>query len=183
MLAPGRGLLATFRFPRVPERFIDAGLDGAVERFKEIVSTIRNLRQSFNIAPGTPVPVVISCERGRGLDGVLGRFREPMRTLARIADLEIGEALAKPPGSAAAGLAGFEIYVPLAGIVDIDVERARLQRELEKITRDSGKIAARLGDSRFVERAPAEVVEQERRRFDDMADRKTRVERILEDLG
>jgi len=183
LLAPGRGMLAAFRFPGVPERFADAGLAEEVQSFKEIVATIRNLRQSFNIPPGAAVPAVISCERGRGFDRRLERFREPIRLLAKTSELEIGEGLAKPPGSAAAGLAGIDVYVPLAGLVDIEVEKARISRELEKISRERDKVAARLGDARFVEKAPPAVVAEERRRFDDMSDRRARIARILEDLG
>ena len=183
MLAPGRGLLAASRFPGVPDRFADAGLAEEVESFKEIVATIRNLRQSFNIPPGTPVPAIVSCEGGRGLDRRLERFREPIRLLAKTADLVIGEGLPKPPGSAAAGLAGADIYVPLVGLVDIEVEKSRISRELEKISRERDKIASRLADARFVEKAPPAVVAEERRRHDDMSDRRARIARILEDLG
>ena len=89
----------------------------------------------------------------------------------------------KPAGSVAAGLAGLEIYLPLDGVVDLAEERARLKKELEKLGVECDKIAVRLEDGRFVQRAPAEVVARERERFEEMSDRRGRLERILEDIG
>jgi valyl-tRNA synthetase len=183
MLSPGSPMLASCRFAGIPERCFDAALEADVAFFKEIVSTIRNLRQSFNISPGKSVPAIINCEHGRGLPERLEPFRESMRLLAKVDDLTVAEGAVKPRGSAAAGLASIEIYLPLTGIVDIDAERKRLGKDLGKITRECEKIASRLGDSRFLEKAPPDVVEQERTRYNEMADRKRRIAGILEDLG
>jgi valyl-tRNA synthetase len=183
MLAPERDVLALCRFPRIEGRFVDEKLEADVEFFKEIVSAIRNLRQSFGIPPGKLVSAIINCEKGRALGGRLERFREQIRFLAKVGDLTVAEGAAKPPGSAAAGLSSVEIYLPLKGVVDIDAEKKRLGRELEKLTRECERVGGRLEDSRFVENAPPTVVEQERNRYNEMSDKKRRIARILEDLG
>lgn len=182
MLAPGRGVLAGHRFPGVPARAIDGALEADVDFFKEIVAAIRNLRQSFNIPPGKTVGVVLNCENGRGIPARLDRFREQIGLLAKVSDLTIADGAARPPGSVAAGLSSIEIYLPLAGVVDIEAEKKRLGKDLEKISRECEKVEGRLKDARFTEKAPADVVEQERNRFDEMSDRKRRIARILEDL-
>ena len=183
MLSPGSTVLAGCRFAGIPERCLDTVLETDVEFFKEIVSSIRNLRQSFNIPPGKSVPAILNGETGGGLPERLERFREAIRLLAKVDDLTVAEGAVKPQGSAAAGLASIEIYLPLTGIVDIDGEKMRLGKDLEKISRECEKIASRLKDGRFLEKAPPDVVEQERTRYNEMADRKRRVARILEDLG
>jgi len=182
MLAPRRGLLAAYRFPGIPERCLDAALEADVEFFREIVTAIRNLRQSFAIPPGRLVSATINCEAGRALPGRLERFRDQIRLLAKVDDLTVGEGAAKPSGSAAAGLSSVEIYLPLKGVVDIDAERRRLGKDLEKLERECVKVEGRLNDPRFVEKAPPEVVEQERNRYNEMSDKKRRIARILEDL-
>jgi valyl-tRNA synthetase len=102
--------------------------------------------------------------------------------MARLERIEISDDAVKPAGSAAAGLTRLEIYLPLGGIVDLDSERERLGREIEKLIRDSAKIEERLGSGSFIERAPADVVQRERERLVEMSDRRGRLERILEDL-
>ncbi|MCX5752051.1 MAG: valine--tRNA ligase [Candidatus Krumholzibacteria bacterium] len=136
MLAPRRGVLAGFHFPGIPGRCLDEALEADVAFFMEIVSAIRNLRQSFNIPPGRLVSAVINCEKER-----------------------------------------------LRGVVDIEAEKKRLGRDLEKIARECEKVEGRLKDARFVEKAPRDVVEQERNRYNEMSDKKRRIARILEDLG
>jgi valyl-tRNA synthetase len=183
MLAPGIGVLAGRRFPGAPARGLDDALEADVDFFKEIVAAIRNLRQSFNIPPGKPVGVVLNCEAGRGVPARLDRFREQIGLLAKVNDLVIADGAARPPGSVAAGLSSIEIYLPLAGVVDIEAEKKRLGRDLEKISRECEKVEGRLKDARFTEKAPSDVVEQERNRYHEMSDRKRRIARILEDLG
>jgi valyl-tRNA synthetase len=183
MLAPGLGVLAGRRFPGAPARVLDDALEADVDFFKETVAAIRNLRQSFNIPPGKPVGVVLNCEAGRGVPARLDRFREQIGLLAKVNDLVIADGAARPPGSVAAGLSSIEIYLPLAGVVDIEAEKKRLGRDLEKISRECEKVEGRLKDARFTEKAPSDVVEQERTRYHEMSDRKRRIARILEDLG
>jgi valyl-tRNA synthetase len=182
LLSSERSQLASRRFAGMSGGWTDAALEDSVEFFREVVATIRNLRQTFNIPPGKRVAAVINCREGRLLPSRLEPFRESIRALAKVDELTISEGEAKPRGSAAAGLAAAEIYLPLAGIVDIEAERNRLSRDLEKITRESDKILTRLKDERFLERAPSDVVEQERSRYNEMADRKERIAGILEDL-
>jgi valyl-tRNA synthetase len=183
MLAPRRGVLAGYRFPGVPERCLDEALEADAAFFMEVVTAIRNLRQSFNIPPGRLVSIVINCEMGRGIPARLDRFREQIGLLAKVDDLVVADGAARPPGSVAAGLSSIEIYLPLRGVVDIDAEKKRLGRDLEKIARECEKVEGRLKDARFVEKAPSDVVEQEKNRYNEMSDKKRRIARILEDLG
>ncbi|MDD4856634.1 MAG: valine--tRNA ligase [Candidatus Krumholzibacteria bacterium] len=183
MLAPSGEMLAHSRFPGIPDRYLDDKLEADVEFFKEIVTAIRNLRQSFNIPPGRLVNVVINCENGRGLPERLERFVGQIELLAKVDGLKVAEGAAKPSGSVGAGLANVEIYMMLRGIIDVDAEKRRLGKELEKLGRECEKVDGRLRDRRFIEKAPPDVVEQERNRYNEMSDKKRRIVRILEDLG
>ncbi|MBN1885006.1 MAG: valine--tRNA ligase [Candidatus Krumholzibacteriota bacterium] len=183
MLAPGRPALSEGTIGLPAGELVDENLDLDVGLFKEIVTTIRNLRQGCNVPPASAVDVILNCEPGSGMAGRLARFEPQIRHLARVAEIETTEGAGKPAGSVAAGLAGLEIYLPLDGVVDLAEERARLKKELEKLGVECDKIAVRLDDGRFVQRAPAEVVARERERFEEMSDRRGRLERILEDIG
>ena len=149
----------------------------------EIVTSIRNLRQSFNIPHAQKVAVLINTGEGMGLSDSINRFESQIRGMAGIGELTVADGAVKPPGSAAAGLAHLEIYLPLGGIVDLGAEKERLGKEIEKLSLECGKIGQRLEDEKFIQRAPADVVTRERERFGEMEDRRKRLERILEDLG
>jgi valyl-tRNA synthetase len=183
MLAPEAGMLSGRTIPEVPVALRDISIEADVDLFREIVSSVRNLRQSFNVPQTQQVDVVINCEAGRSLPDRLGTFSEQMARLTKAQSLDIAENAERPPGSVAAGLADLEIYVALEGIIDLEAERLRLRRDLDKIGSDCEKIEARLNDERFLGKAPADVVERERNRFAEISDRRKHIEKILEDLG
>jgi valyl-tRNA synthetase len=77
----------------------------------------------------------------------------------------------RPPGAASGVLHGLEFYIPLADLIDLDVEIDRLTKERERIAVELDKVAERLGNAQFIQRAPAEVVEREhhkKQRYEDM---------------
>jgi len=182
MLSPDPPMLAGYAWGGLPAGLDDPKLDGDVEMFREIVTSIRNLRQSFNIPHQRGVEAIISCERGRSIPDKLSPFRAQISSLAKVDRLVIADDAPKPGGSAAAGHSMIDIYVPLGGIVDIEAERKRLSKDRDKLAHEVEKIGRRLADETFTGRAPADVIGRERARFDEMNDRKTRIERILEDL-
>jgi valyl-tRNA synthetase len=183
MLSPGAPLLAGFHFRGKPAGMRDAELDADVSLMMEIVTAIRNIRQSFNIPYQKELSVVINTEQGSGLCAGIGRFESQIMGMAGIGDLVVEDGAEKPAGSAAAGLTRLEIYVPLGGIVDLGAERERFTKEIEKLGVECAKIGKRLEDEKFTRRAPADVVARERERFGEMEDRRRRLERILEDLA
>jgi valyl-tRNA synthetase len=182
MLGERKSLLAGFVFGTPDDTLYDRELEEDVALFREIVASIRNMRQSFGIEPARDVNVIVSCAKDKGYVDKLESFRDQFAHLARVGELEIGEALPKPEGSAATGLVSLEIYMPLKGVIDIEAEKERLGKGLEKLAADRMKIEARLNDEGFLAKAPADVVERERERFRDMDDKMKRMRKILEDL-
>ena len=182
MLSPEPSLLAKFSFGGIPAGMRDTVLDRDVSLMREIITAIRNLRQSFNISYQQKVTVVINTEEGKGLSESIRRFESQITGMAGIGELTVADGAEKPEGSAAAGLSHLEIYLPLGGIVDLGEERERLGKEIGKLASECAKIGKRLEDSKFTQRAPAEVVARERERFGEMEDRRKRLEGILEDI-
>ena len=76
-----------------------------------------------------------------------------------------------------------QIDLPLGGLVDLEAERQRLDRELEKVESDLGALAAKLANPGFVERAPAPVVEGERTRHADLVGRRERLRKSIAELS
>jgi valyl-tRNA synthetase len=183
MALPRAPMLARYTFEGMPGGLRDRELEADVAVFKEIVTDIRYLRQSFNVPAKSSVDVVVSCEGGGSIPGRLEKFRDQICFLANVGELTIAENAEKPDGSVAAGLAHMEIYMILGGVVDISAEKEKIGKEVDRLSRETNKIEKRLGDEKFLHRAPADVVERERERFADMKDRMQRLKRILEDLA
>ncbi|MBR3944477.1 MAG: valine--tRNA ligase, partial [Akkermansia sp.] len=76
-----------------------------------------------------------------------------------------------------------ELFLPLDGLVDVEAERSRISKELEKMTKEIAKSQAKLGNASFVDRAPAAVVEQERARLAEWESKKAQLEAMLSALS
>ena len=112
---------------------------------------------------------------------MLGEQAALVCDLARLKGLELLEEGAAPPSGAARGVAqgGAEVFLPLEGLVDVDVERERLGRALAKVDKELARVEGKLNNPRFVERAPDEVVGRERRVQAELSDRKSKLEGAL----
>ena len=134
---------------------------------KGLVLAIRRVRGELDLPPGRKIPVVLvepsDTERDR-----LARGDAYVRALARVATIDILEAGAPPPKSATALVGDLEVLVPLEGIIDKDAEIDRLERQLDKLGKNLGRSRTKLGNPSFLDRAPAEVVEKERGRANEL---------------
>lgn len=113
----------------------------------------------------------------------LQRCREYVVQLARLTSLQVSDLGVKPPQAAAEIRADMEIYVPLAGIVDLAEERERLKKELEKAQTEIAGIEGRLGNASFVAKAPPEVVAKDRARVGELTDRIFKVNENLKRIA
>ena len=130
---------------------------------KDLVLAIRRVRGELDLAPGRQVPVVLVNPSATERDRLAGGTAY-VRALARVATLDVLEAGGPAPKAATALLGGLEILVPLEGIIDKDAEIERLERQLDKLGKNLGRSQAKLANPSFRDRAPAEVVDKERRR-------------------
>jgi valyl-tRNA synthetase len=113
---------------------------------------------------------------------LLEQFRQYLMSLDDIHELTIVADLRRPEGSATAVLDGIEIYVPLKGLIDVEVERERLTRELDKIRQDLAWLGGKLARADFLEKAPEEVVEKERAKYDGLREREDKLCQALESI-
>jgi valyl-tRNA synthetase len=108
--------------------------------------------------------------------------RDYIFRLAGVNQLEVAGQLTGDKGAAQAVAAGCALEVPLAGIIDFEAERARLSKEMEKVQREIDGLERRLSNAGFVEKAPAEVVEEYRRRLAEYRDQAEKLRAGLERL-
>jgi valyl-tRNA synthetase len=128
-----------------------------------LISAVRSVRTEMNVPPGTLTPILLrdaapqSLARGQ-------RWMDAIRRLARASELKplAGE---MPKGSAQLVLDEATVVLPLADVIDIGVERARLAKERDKMLGEARKVAQKLDNADFVKRAPEDVVEENRERL------------------
>jgi valyl-tRNA synthetase len=100
--------------------------------------------------------------------------------LARVADISFADT--PPQGSVQLLVRGEVAALPLKGVIDFAAERARLEKEMQKVESDIKRIDAKLGNAQFLERAPEEVVEEEREKRAEAEGRRQKIIEALERL-
>jgi valyl-tRNA synthetase len=169
-------------FPQGDAALVDERAETEMEALIDLISRVRNIRSEMNIKPGERLTLIINSQ-DENLRGVYEASRDQIARIARASDIKIGEGLSVTRAAARAILAGgAEVAVPLEGLIDFAQETARLGRELEKLQKEAGSLEKQLANPQFVERAPAEKVNELRERLEDIARRMGTLRQTLEAL-
>ena len=172
------GALIIAKWPKVEREFIVAEASENFELFKEATKGIRRIRGEFNVPYSTPMTVLISA--GDRTD-TLEAARNELIYLTKIdgESLKIEKTLEPPKKSISVVLDGVSIYIPLEGLIEIEAEVSRVKNEIDKLEKQITKIDAKLS-SEFATRAPAELVEKEKNKRNELRDKQTSLVERLE---
>jgi valyl-tRNA synthetase len=137
-----------------------------IEWLKAMVSALRRVRSELNVPPGKQVVLLLA---GASADehARVDRHAASIRFLNRIERIEFLDDAGQAPAAATAVVGDLTLLVPLEGLVDLDAERTRLDKELKRVAGEIAKCEAKLGNDTFVRNAPPAVVDQERHRLAD----------------
>ncbi len=146
-----------------------------------LVSEIRTLRAEMNVPPGAQVPIQLRDANAR-TQTRLSAYGDLIRRLARIdrIDFVTGDG---PKGAAQIVLDEATILLPLAGVIDVDKERARLKKDLDKAAADADKIARKLGNEQFVAKADPDVVAEQREKLAEIQQTRDKLAQAMERLA
>jgi valyl-tRNA synthetase len=134
-----------------------------IEWLKQFILGVRQIRGEMDIPPGKPLPVILE----NASEADVRRANEHASLLQRVGRVESVTLLGdgeEPPAAATALLDQLRLLVPMKGIIDVDAERKRLGKQLEKLRTDLDRARAKLDNPNFVNNAPANVVTQEKQR-------------------
>jgi len=177
---PGeRGLLIRTAWPAGKGR-TDQQAEAEIAVLRTAITCIRNIRADMNVPPGSEVTVFVKSEGEPA--SVLSRGEAYLRSLAKVGSLSVGAGMTKPPRSASGVAEGMEIYIPLEGLVDLEVERQRLEKKRAELEKGLSAVNAKLSNQDFIARAPAEVVKAETERREQLAASLDAVQRNLVSL-
>ena len=155
------GPLALGPWPK-PSVEVDAAVEGEIGLVVELIAEIRSARSETGVAPSAMVPLLLVNPSEEALRCAKA-WGESIKRLARVDRIET--AGAAPAGSLQLVVRGELVALPLVGLVDIEAERARLDKEIDKVRLEIAKVAAKLDNDDFRARAPENVIaEHEERR-------------------
>jgi valyl-tRNA synthetase len=159
----------------------DADAEAALAALMELIGTVRALRSEYNVPDGSRVDVHLSNVQP-ALAAALAAEERAVRHLAQVAAVESAVNGAGAGAHAVIG-SGTELFIPLAGVIDLDRERERLRKELERLAQFQRATEAKLANERFVDRAPVDVVAREREKAEGLKDQRARLSAKLASLA
>ena len=158
--------------------YVDDDAERAIDLVCETISAVRSTRARYRISPKQALDVVVKAAAADV--ALLDAQRTLVESMANTASLVIAIDAVKPDASAVVLGSGSESYVVLAGLVDFDAELARLRKEREKLEKDAVKLAKKLANQGFLAKAAKEIIEKDRAKHADLADK---IAKIDEQLG
>ncbi|MBI4289516.1 MAG: valine--tRNA ligase [Chloroflexi bacterium] len=181
-------MIATY--PTADSSRFDPGAEAEMESVMEIVRSIRNARAELRIEPERWLEATLYAKNSHPS---LASQSGAIETLARVRPLSVqghgyphlakAKAAHETRDSLVLVLSTAEVVLPLAGVLDMDKERARIKGEVGELEADIGRLTARLEDEAFVDKAPPAIVEQHQEKLTGRQDRLARLRQLLEQLG
>ncbi|AOM82937.1 valine--tRNA ligase [Salisediminibacterium beveridgei] len=167
-----------------PEVKKDLTNDQAVkdmELMQEIIRSVRNTRSELNVAPSKTIELMVNANNRDVLDQ-LKRGEQYIWKFCNPSELNMGTQLTAPEKSMSSVLKGLELYMPLAGLLDLDEEIRRLNDELKRLDGEVARVQKKLGNEGFTAKAPQNVVDEERAKEKDYIQQREKVQARINEL-
>lgn len=154
-------------FPVFEDKFDFPKEAQEMELVFETITSLRNVRQSFNISPSIKCDIEVRSTADE--KPVFEAIEAYIKRLARVENISYADMNAPiPPKSATAIVSASKIIIPLADLIDLDAEIARQQKKLDKLTGEKKSLEGRINNPKFVANAPAELIEQTKSRISEI---------------
>ncbi len=168
--------ISTISYPKYDSTLVDIQAEREIEFVQNVVTAIRNIRGEMNIAPSKQINVFL---KSAAVTFAQERY---IKSLVRIDQLTVDENLDKPKACASAVVKGCDIFIPLEGLIDINVERARIEKEMARVLNSFNGVRKKLENENFVAKAPVDVIEREKMKMHDMEKALDKLQSILDNL-
>ena len=165
-------------FPSSKNWKADTEIAANTEWLKNFVSSVRQIRSEMTISPKQSIKIIVDDASNSDIKR-LELFESFISNMGSVESIIHKEEADDLPKSAIALLKGMKIYIPLEGLVDIEEEKARLQKKLSNLNQDLKSVKNRLSNDAFVEKAPKEVVDELKEKFKALSLDQTRIEEQL----
>jgi len=168
-------------YPQPDEKNVDLDAEQDVAWIKGIIIAIRNIRGEMDISPAKAIPVFLN--KGTASDPAkLEEYRPYLEKLAKLESIQWLSPDEEVPAAATQLHGDIEILVPMAGLIDVEAERARLEKEITKLESGMKAVSGKLNNKKFMDNAPQAVVAKERSKAEKMSAALTALQEKLEEL-
>ncbi|WP_119165679.1 valine--tRNA ligase [Algihabitans albus] len=175
----GDALIST-GLPELDESLRAPEAEAEIDWLIRLIGEVRAVRSEMNVPAGAKVDLLVK-DANATTQARLARYADLLERLARASGVEL--ALGDlPKGAVQIVIDEAVVALPLAEVVDLQAERARLAKEIDKVSGELGKIERKLGNPQFLQKAPAEVVEEQKQRQDDYVQAREKLEGALKRL-
>ncbi|RKX62298.1 MAG: valine--tRNA ligase [Thermodesulfobacteriota bacterium] len=170
------------KYPVFEERFVDENAEKLVQILQELIIGIRSVKAEYNLTSKTDLNVIFRSS-DNGILNFINDQKKPIKFLAKVSDIELSNNYQKKKGEVSVVLSEGEIFINLAGLIDIEKEIKRLKKEKEKIEKKLLQIERKLKNREFLEKAPKEVVEKEKFNYKEFKERLNKIIHYLSELS
>ena len=153
-------------WPKIENKWINKSLEDEMEILKSLISSIRTIRSQMNVPPNKLCKMIDQCNSEQ--KSILNSHSLIIKSLAKIETIEMTEDSKKPSQSATAIVDNMEIFIPLKGIIDFDIEKKRLQKRIKELNNHLIGANSKLKNKEFLKRAPKNIVDREKEKKEDM---------------
>lgn len=141
-------------------------LEKQMNQIMDVIKAVRNIRAEMNVQPGKKAEIILVAPEKAAFE-ILESGRESIRLLAGGSTVDVVSNLeVKPAQAASAVLEGVEVYLPLRGLLDLDKEIARVEKEIAQAQLEQSRLEGKLNNQGFVAKAPEQVVAKEREKLE-----------------
>lgn len=168
-------------WPTVDDSLTNQSQSSSMKLLMDVIRSVRTIRAEVQSPMSKKVPLTISA-KDANTHAVLEANAAYIERFCNPETLTIGENIVAPEKSMSAVVSGAELFMPLEGLIDIDAELARLNKELEKWAKEVKLVTGKLSNERFVSKAPEAVVAEERAKQTDYMEKHATVEKRIEEL-
>ena len=158
--------LIVTNWPMIDKKWINKSLEDEMKILKNLISSVRTIRSQMNVPPNRLCNMVVQCNNQQ--KSILNSHSLIIKSLAKIDNINMTEDAKKPAQAATAIVDNMEIFIPLDGIIDLDVEKSRLQKRINELNMHLVTVNNKLENKDFLKRAPEDVVLREKDKQENM---------------
>ena len=180
--APRGRMLIDGRWPDLPAALVRADAKAEMDWVVRAVSTIRAVRAEINVPPGAALALIVR-GAGAGTEARIARHGGLLRRLARLDGITLAGEGGLPDGAVQAVVDEAVFALPVGAVIDIAAEKSRLEKEMQKLAGEIGRIDGKLANPNFLTRAPEAVVEEQRERLAELRRSRDRLAEAIDRLA